>query len=735
MKTNFDELEAEVDQNAVNRKCDEIEQKNLLITNGVNSCTDARGSKPRSNTKKNSISSATSVNRKTVEAQPRTNKSNLQKPNRVDSSISSKRTVINSNSDSVCQTCNKCFISANHDIYVIKYLNFVNASSSIKNIMPRVKQVWKPKPVKQVWKATDKVRTNVGYQWKPTRRIFTLGEQCPLTRNCPLVLDSGCSKHMTGDRPWLSNFVKKFIGIVRFGNDHFGAIMGYADYMISDSVISRIYYVEGLGHNLFSVGQFCDADLEVAFRKHSCYVRDTDGVELIKCSCGSNLYTISVEDIMKSSLICLLSKASKTKSWLWHRRLNHLNFGTINDLGRKDLQNGIVERRNRTLVEATRTMLIFSKALMFLWEEIIATAYYTQNRSLIHTHHNKTTYDLVDNKKPDLTFLFQVYVTSAGTPSSTTIDQDAPSPSYLPSPSKVQPPISNKGVAVGSTTIKENPFAPVDNDPFINIFALEPISEASSFGDANMQDEIHKFDRLQVWELVPQPYCVMIIALKWIYKVKLDDYGDVLKNKARLVAKGYQQKEGIDFEESFAPVARIEAIRIFIANAASKNMTIYHMDVKTTFLNSELKEEVYVSQPEGFVDSDHLTHVYRLKKALYGLKQAPRAWTESCDPVDTPMVDRLKLDEDPLGILVEQTRFRIVVGSLMYLIASRPDLVFAVYMCTRCGHAGCQDTRRSTSGSAQFFGDKLVSWSSKKQKITAISTTYAEYIAMSGCCA
>nr|GEV41497.1 hypothetical protein [Tanacetum cinerariifolium] len=206
----------------------------------------------------------------------------------------------------------------------------------------------------------------------------------------------------------------------------------------------------------------------------------------------------------------------------------------------------------------------------------------------------------------------------------------------------------------------------------------------------------------------------MIRALKWIYKVKLDEYGDVLKNKARLVAKGYRQDEGIDFEESFALVACIEAIRIFFINAASKNMTIYQMDVKTTFLNDELMEEVYVSQLEGFVDSDHLTHVYRLKKALYVLKQAPRVWydtlsrflldnkfskgavdptlftwktgktillvqisggifinqskfaleilkkfgMDSCDPVDTPMVDRLKLDEDPLRIPVDQTRFR-----------------------------------------------------------------------------
>nr|GEY43706.1 retrovirus-related Pol polyprotein from transposon TNT 1-94 [Tanacetum cinerariifolium] len=247
------------------------------------------------------------------------------------------------------------------------------------------------------------------------------------------------------------------------------------------------------------------------------------------------------------------------------------------------------------------------------------------------------------------TLAVPVLVNSVGTPSSTTIDQDAPSPSHSPSSLALQSPCLNQGIAVEPTPMDKNPFAPVDNDPFINIFALEPNSEASSSGDISlakstynfksaitedcwfqaMQDEIHEFDRLQVWESVPQPECVMIIALKWIYKVKLDEYGDVLKNKARLVAKGYRQEKGIDFEESFAPVARIEAIRIFIANAASKNMTIYQMDVKTTFLNGELKEEVYVSQPEAFVDPDHLTHVYRLNKALYGLKQDTRAWYDT----------------------------------------------------------------------------------------------------------
>ncbi|GJW62273.1 retrovirus-related pol polyprotein from transposon TNT 1-94 [Tanacetum coccineum] len=442
-----------------------------------------------------------------------------------------------------------------------------------------------------------------------------------------------------------------------------------------------------------------------------------------------------------------------------------------------------------------------------------------------------------------------VPVNSAGTPSSTTIDQDAPCPSHSPSSLALQSPSLHKGVAADSTLMEDNPIAPIDNHPFINIFALKLSSEASSSGDLSSADAPYvsqTLHHLEKWSKDHPLDNIIGNPSRPIYKVKLDEYGDVLKNKARLVAKGYRQEEGIDFKESFAPVARIEAIRIFIANAASKNMTIYQMDVKTAFLNGKLKEEVYVSQPEGFVDPDHPTHgavdptlftqktgKYILLVQIYvddiifdstdpkaheiffyemsskvqmsmmvqisfllGLQvsQNPRGifinqskfaleilkkfGMDSCDPVDTPMVDRLKLDEDPLGILVDQTRFCSMVGSLMYLTASRPDLVFAVCMCARyqasptkkhlealkrvfqylrgtinwgiwylketamaltayadADHAGCQDTRRSTSGSAQFLGDKLVSWSSKKQKSTAISTTEAEYIAMSGCCA
>nr|GFA83047.1 putative ribonuclease H-like domain-containing protein [Tanacetum cinerariifolium] len=346
-----------------------------------------------------------------------------------------------------------------------------------------------------------------------------------------------------------------------------------------------------------------------------------------------------------------------------------------------------------------------------------------------------------------------------------------------------------------------------------------------------MQEELHEFEHLVVWELVPRPNKVMVITLKWIYKVKLDELGRILKNKARLVAPGYRQEEGIDFEESFAPVARLEAIRMFLAYAAHKNMVVYQMDVKTAFLNGNLREDVYVSQPVGFVDPDNPNHVYKLKKALFGLKQAPRAWYdmlssfllsqefskdvddgkisfflrlqisqnprgifinqskytleslkkygfESCDPVDTPIVEKSKLDEDKEGKSVDPSHYRGMIDTLLYLTASRHDLQFAICMCARyqarptekhlhvvkrifrylrgtvhrglwylkdssvtltafvdADHAGCQDTRRSTSGSVQFLGERLISWSSKRQKSAAISNTEAEYIALSGCCA
>nr|GEU97009.1 retrovirus-related Pol polyprotein from transposon TNT 1-94 [Tanacetum cinerariifolium] len=354
-------------------------------------------------------------------------KSSLNKASVVDSKATSSviKSVSNVNLNLKCVSCNGCLFSDNHDACVVAYINSVNTSRKSKSVNTPVKR----KVVQIVL-------------W---------------------YLDSGCSKHMTGDHSQLINFVQKFLGTVKFRNDHVAKIMGYGDYQIGNVTISWVYYVEGLGHNLFSVGQFYDSDLEVAFLQHTYFIRNLEGVDLLTGSRGNNLYTLSLQDMMASSPICLLSKASKTKSWLWHRRLSHLNFGAINHLARQCLvrglpklkfkkiafvqhvpwaraprkltnpnlktptkknfiffiwifagqcvrlnvpvrrirtdngtefvnqtlrdyyeevgishetsvarspqQNGVVERHNRTLIEAARTMLIYAQAPLFLWAE------------------------------------------------------------------------------------------------------------------------------------------------------------------------------------------------------------------------------------------------------------------------------------------------------------------------------------------------------------------------------
>nr|GEY72008.1 integrase, catalytic region, zinc finger, CCHC-type, peptidase aspartic, catalytic [Tanacetum cinerariifolium] len=424
-----------------------------------------------------------------------------------------------------------------------------------------------------------------------------------------------------------------------------------------------------------------------------------------------------------------------------------------------------------------------------------------------------------------------VQVELTGSPSSTTVDQDAPSPSKsqtIPKtqsfviPQDVEEDIHDIKVAhMGNDSLFGVPIPEVTSaqssstdHPLDNIIGQlsRPVStrlqlyeqalfcyydafrtsvEPKTYKDAltqscwieAMQEELNEFERLEVWELVPRPDKVMAITLKWIYKVKLDELGGILKNKACLVARGYRQEEGIDFEKSFALVAILEVIRIFLIYAAHKNMFVYQMDVKTTFLNGNLREEVYVSQPDGFTDQDNPNQVYKLKgifinQSKYALESLKKYGFESCDPVDTLMVKKSKLDEDKEGKAVDPSHYRGMIGTLLYLIASRPDLQFAICMCARykarptkkhihavkrifrylrgtvnrglwyskdssialtafadVDHAGCQDTCRSTSGCLQYLGDRLISWSSKRQKSAAISSMEAEYITLSGCCA
>nr|GEX66772.1 integrase, catalytic region, zinc finger, CCHC-type, peptidase aspartic, catalytic [Tanacetum cinerariifolium] len=196
-------------------------------------------------------------------------------------------------------------------------------------------------------------------------------------------------------------------------------------------------------------------------------------------------------------------------------------------------------------------------------------------------------------------------------------------------------------------------------------------------------------------------------------------------------SKGYAQEEGIDFEESFAPVLSLEAVWIFVAYAAHKSFPIYQMDVKTAFLNGPLKEEVYVAQPDGFVDPDHLEKVYRLRKALYGLKQAPRAWYDE--------ISKLLTSKAFTKGLIDSTLFTIRTLDppilMWYLYQSGQGSSFGLTAFSDVDHVGCINSLKSTSGGIQFLGDKLVSWMSKKQNCTAMSSAEAEYVALSASCA
>nr|GEU78558.1 uncharacterized mitochondrial protein AtMg00810-like [Tanacetum cinerariifolium]GEV21204.1 uncharacterized mitochondrial protein AtMg00810-like [Tanacetum cinerariifolium] len=486
-------------------------------------------------------------------------------------------------------------------------------------------------------------------------------------------LDSGCSKHMTKNFSQLINFVSKFLGTIGFENDHIAKIMGYEDYQLGNVTISQ---------------------------------------------------------------------ASKTKSWLWHRILYHLNFNYTISLAKQGLVRGLPKLKyqkdhlcSACALGKSKNHSHKPKAEDFIQEKlyllnmdlcrpmriqsingrkyilVIVDDY--SSSGLVQNIPSPTPY--VPPIKNDWEILFQPMfdeylnpppcvdlqvpavitlepIVSPGTPSSTTTDKDAPSTSTSQTNQETPSPVIPLGVEEANHDIK---VSHTDNNPYVDFPTPKPSSEESS-----------------------------------------------------------SQEEGIDFEESFAPVARLEAIRIFISFAAHMNMVVYQMNVMTAFLNVILCEEVYVSQPNRFVDPENPNHVYKLKKALYGLKQAPQSLKkygmETCELADTPMVEKSKLDEDPQGKAVDSTRYRGMIDTIMYLTSSRPDLVFIVCMCPRyqakpiekhlhtvkrifrylkgtinmgmwylkdscialttfedADHAGCQDTRKSTSGSMQLLGERL----------------------------
>ncbi|GJS23408.1 retrovirus-related pol polyprotein from transposon TNT 1-94 [Tanacetum coccineum] len=499
--------------------------------------------------------------------------------------------------------------------------------------------------------------------------------------------------------------------------------MGYGDYQLDNVTISKVYYVEGLGHNLFSVGKFYDSDLEVAFQKSTCFIQNLDGVDLLLGSRDTNLYLVSLDDMLKTSPICLVSKASKTKSCMCISK------------SKKSSHQPKAEDTNQEKLYLLHMDLCSPMRMESINEK----------KTILNAHFDDPCHEPLHDVSTSQESSSNVQSSHSSLELIGKWTKDHPLSNMIGNPSR---PVSTRKQL--KTDLMWCYF-----DAFLTSVELKNFKEAmleSPWINA-MQEEIHEFKRL---------------------KVKKNEFGGVLKNKARLVAQGFRQEEGIDFEESFAPVARIEAIRIFVANAANKNMTFYQMDVKTAFLNGKLKEEVYVSQPKGFVDQENPSHVRKLKMALYGIKQAPRAWYDmlssflisqhffkgavdptlftmkagndlllvqiyvgdiifastntamcdefanlmttkfkmsmmgqmsfflrlqiskcprgifinqskysKCHSIDTPMVEKNKLDADLQGTPVDATHYRGMIGSLMYLTSSRPDLIYAVCLCAR----------------------------------------------------
>nr|GEW37435.1 retrovirus-related Pol polyprotein from transposon TNT 1-94 [Tanacetum cinerariifolium] len=628
---------------------------------------------------------------------------------------------------------------------------------------------------------------------------------------------------MTGNLSRLNNFVEQFMSTVCFGNDHFAAIIGYGDYVQGNITICHVYYVEGLGHNLFSVGQFCDGDLKVAFRSNTCYMRNLERDDLLIGARASNLYTISISDMAASSPVCLISKATSTKSWLWHRRLSHLNFGTINNLTKHNLVDGLPKFKNSKDHLCSACERGQSKKSSYP-PKLVSTTHF--KLELLHMDLYGPMRVATINEKKYILVIVDDY---------------------------------SRYTWVYFLHIKD------ENHAIIKKFIAQ--------AELNFNAKIHKIHSNNNAEFKNA-------TLKAHYEKLgiMQQFSNAQMPQQNGVAERRNHYEKLGIMQQFAHVAYLEAVRMFIAYATHKNFTLFQMDVKTAFLNGPLKKKVYVSQPDGFIDQDFPNHVYRLKKVMYGLKQAPRAWygklslfltehhfskgivdptlfmrrhggdillvqvfvddiifgstnldfskrfanlmknnfemllmgelkfflglqvhqsscgifisqsqyiikllnkhgIDDCVSMSTPMTKE-KLDADLQGTLTDQMTYRRMIGGPMYLIANRIEIDFATFICARyqarptvkhlkevkrifrylrqsyniglwylkdsgfeliayldADHSGCKDDCKSTSGGLQFLSEKLVSWSSKKQDCTAMSTAEVEYVSLSTCCA
>nr|GEV38023.1 Gag-Pol polyprotein [Tanacetum cinerariifolium] len=507
---------------------------------------------------------------------------------------------------------------------------------------------------------------------------------------------------------------------IRFGNDHFAAITGYEDYV----------QVDGLPKFKYNKHHLCSA-----------------------CEQGKS---------KKATLLPKLVPSTKSKLELLHMDMyGSMHVASIN--GKKYII-VIIDDYSR-YAWAARTMLISFKAQEFLWAEAIAIACFTQNRSIVHTRHNKTPYELICGRKPNIQYFHVLGSLCYPINNRDYLGKMKPKADIEVSDNSAATTPDNENTSSSSSIIVEQDDAPQIVSSSEEQVATKPNSLVLNENiDESVQEDNTDFDGNVFFNAPP-----------------------TIEFESRLVSKGYGQEEGIDFKESFTPIARLEVVKIFMAYTVHKNLMIYQMDVKTAFLKGPLKEEDFVRQSDGFIDPDFPNYVYRLKKALYGslifsrnrymsitiyYGSFKKHKMEKCDTISTPMATT-KLDVDLHGTPVDQTKYHSMIGGLMYT-TSRPDIAFATFVCVRyqarptekylkevkrifcylrqtinmglwyskdsgfkliayadADHAGCNDDCKRTSGDIQFLEDKLVSWSSKKQDCTA----EAEYVSLSACCA
>nr|GEU33076.1 retrovirus-related Pol polyprotein from transposon TNT 1-94 [Tanacetum cinerariifolium] len=532
---------------------------------------------------------------------------------------------------------------------------------------------------------------------------------------CLWIIDSRCSKHMTGNRALLTNFVEKFLGTVRFGNNDFAVIVGYGDVVIGfpkmkfekDHLCSACE--QGKIHRKHHKSKTVFASNKPLYLLHM----DLCGPMRVQSINGKRYVLVVVDDYSRYTWVFFLHSKDEAyeviisfiKKTQVNLQLQDQHVRTDNDTefknktldkffdevgitqqfsaARTPQQNGVMERRNRTLVKATRTMLTFMNLPLFLYAKAITTACFTQNRLIIHKRFDKTPYELINKRKPNIKFfrvfgyvifsmtmrmlkssrqkgilecLLDIQKRKSSNPSVSQVSETSKKDledlfqdfnnEYFDSSKIMKSSTTSVETSINEEVFhetKDHPLHKIIGDPKLSVrtrgqlansclfscllSSIEPTNVAEALRDADwvsaIQEELDQLARLKVWRLVPRPKGKNVIKTKWIFKNKKDESSLVIQNKARLVVVGYSQQEGIDYDETFSPVARIKAIRLFLAYVAHKDFTVFQMDVKTAFLNGILKEEVYVGQPPGFVNKQYPDYVYALDKALYSLKQAP----------------------------------------------------------------------------------------------------------------